>query len=72
MPAARWAWRRSSPTGTSGCRRVVDGQTDAMKGSYLGPEFSTQEIEAFLKEAGAPAERLDGGMPVGARGAGAG
>jgi carbamoyltransferase len=43
-----------------GLPRVVDGHTDAMKGSYLGPEFSAKEIEAFLKEAGAPAERLDG------------
>jgi carbamoyltransferase len=40
--------------------RTGDGKTDAMKGSYLGPEFSAQEIEAFLKETGAPAERLDG------------
>ena len=42
-----------------GLPRVVDGKTDAMKGSYLGPEFSAQEIEAFLKETGAPAERLE-------------
>ena len=55
-----------------GLPRVVDGKTDAMKGSYLGPEFSAREIEAFLKETGAPAERLDGCVPVGAGGAGAG
>ena len=42
-----------------GLPRVVDGKTDAMKGSYLGPEFSAKEIEAFLKETGAPAERLE-------------
>ena len=42
-----------------GLPRVVDGKTDAMKGSYLGPEFSAKEIEAFLKQTGAPAERLE-------------
>ena len=31
---------------------------DAMKGSYLGPVFSDDEIEAFLREAGAVYERL--------------
>ena len=35
-----------------------------MKGSYLGPEFSPDEIEAFLKATGAPAERLDGSAPA--------
>lgn len=28
--------------------RVVDGKTDAMQGSYLGPKFSEQEIRAYL------------------------
>jgi carbamoyltransferase len=40
--------------------RLADGKTDAMKGSYLGPAFTTQEIEAFLASANAPAEKLDG------------
>ena len=40
--------------------RVANGQTDAMRGSYLGPAFTPQEIEAFLKAAGAPAEKLEG------------
>jgi carbamoyltransferase len=31
---------------------------DAMKGSYLGPAFSDDEIEAFLRSAGAVSERL--------------
>jgi carbamoyltransferase len=31
---------------------------DAMKGSYLGPAFSDDEIEAFLREIGAVYERL--------------
>ena len=32
---------------------------DAMKGSYLGPEFSAASIEGFLKAAGAAYERLE-------------
>jgi carbamoyltransferase len=43
-----------------GMPRVADGAKDAMSGSYLGPEFSPAEIERFLKETGAPAQRLDG------------
>ncbi len=31
---------------------------DRQKASYLGPEFSNDEIEAFLKKAGAPYRRL--------------
>ncbi|MCC4241325.1 carbamoyltransferase family protein [Thalassospira povalilytica] len=38
-------------------REIVDGQ-DAMSGSYLGPEFSTEEIEARLTSAGAVFETL--------------
>lgn len=32
---------------------------DAMSGSYLGPQFSPEEIEEFLKKQGAAYERLD-------------
>ena len=39
-------------------RTVVPGR-DAMKGALLGPEFSDDEIEAFLKSQGAPYQRLD-------------
>ena len=39
--------------------RVVVPGKDAMKGSYLGPDFSPEEIEAFLKSAGAKYKRLD-------------
>jgi carbamoyltransferase len=39
--------------------RSANGQTDAMKGSYLGPAFSAQDIAAFLKTAGAPADKLE-------------
>src|SRR5256885_103967 len=39
-------------------RTVAPGQ-DAMKGAYLGPEFSPQEIEAYLGSQGASYERLE-------------
>jgi carbamoyltransferase len=32
---------------------------DSMKGSYLGPEFSADEIEAYLKSVGASYRKLD-------------
>jgi carbamoyltransferase len=41
-----------------GHERRPRSDSDAMKGSYLGPEFSDADIEAFLKEAGAVYERL--------------
>jgi carbamoyltransferase len=34
--------------------RSVSGSGDAMKGSYLGPSFSDEEIQAFLNQLGAP------------------
>ncbi|HET9947377.1 MAG TPA: carbamoyltransferase [Longimicrobiales bacterium] len=40
--------------------RTADGVRDGQKGSYLGPEFSPEEIEAFLKSCGAVYERVDG------------
>jgi carbamoyltransferase len=39
-------------------RRVVRGR-DSMKGAYLGPAYSPEEIEGFLKAQGATYERLD-------------
>ncbi len=39
--------------------RTVTPGRDAMKGAYLGPQFSPEEIEAFLESRGAPRERLD-------------
>ncbi len=39
-------------------RSVVRGK-DSMAGAYLGPEFSEQEIETFLKGENAPYERLE-------------
>jgi carbamoyltransferase len=39
-------------------RRTTGGR-DAMRGSYLGPAFTPEEIETWLKQQGATYERLD-------------
>jgi carbamoyltransferase len=39
--------------------RSLNGASDAMRGAYLGPAFSNDEIEAFLKGREAPYVRLD-------------
>jgi carbamoyltransferase len=39
--------------------RAVDGRRDGMKGSYLGPEFGDDEIEAYLRTNGYAYERID-------------
>ncbi len=39
-------------------RKVTPGK-DSMKGAYLGPSFTPDEIETFLKQQGAAYERLD-------------
>ncbi|MEX0828745.1 MAG: carbamoyltransferase [Nitrospirales bacterium] len=41
--------------------RHCNGTQDAMRGSYLGPSYSNDEIEALLKKLGAPYKRLDDG-----------
>ncbi|MFA7254770.1 MAG: carbamoyltransferase [Candidatus Omnitrophota bacterium] len=38
--------------------RTPNGKTDSMRGSYLGPEFSAAEVEAFLSKNEIPFERL--------------
>ena len=38
--------------------RTADNKQDQLKGSYLGPEFKKEEIEAFLKEARIPYKEL--------------
>jgi carbamoyltransferase len=40
-------------------REVCQGHSDAMKGAYLGPSFSSDEIEEFLKTSGAKYRRVD-------------
>jgi len=39
--------------------RTTNGESDAMRGSYLGPAFSNDEIERRLHNLGARYERLD-------------
>jgi carbamoyltransferase len=39
--------------------RLVDGRRDAMKGAFLGPAFSNEQIERFLQEIGAPYKRFN-------------
>ena len=38
--------------------RIITSERDAMKGAYLGPEFTDKEIEAELKACGAKFKRL--------------
>jgi carbamoyltransferase len=47
-----WHRHRNQP-------RAVTPGCDTMKGAYLGPEFSPEEITGFLASVGAPAERLE-------------
>jgi carbamoyltransferase len=42
--------------------RTVNSGKDGMKGAYLGPSFSEDEIERFLTSAGAVYERLERGV----------
>lgn len=46
-------------TYSKGAKRPVAGGLDGMKGSYLGPEYSQQDIENRLSEAGARFKVLD-------------
>ncbi|MGQ0714521.1 MAG: carbamoyltransferase family protein [Gemmatimonadaceae bacterium] len=39
--------------------RNPDAERDSMAGAYLGPEYSPEEIEAYLREQGASYVRLD-------------
>jgi len=39
--------------------RSINGTKDAMRGAYLGPEFSPENIERYLTAQGARFERLD-------------
>jgi carbamoyltransferase len=53
MGAALTAWHKleNQP-------RNVNGLTDAMNGSFLGPSYSNEEIEQFLQQKDAPYARL--------------
>jgi carbamoyltransferase len=50
------AWHR-----LEGRARQTNGHADGMRGSLLGPSFSNDEIERFLKKQEAPYARLDDG-----------
>lgn len=52
--AALTAWY-----GLEGKPRNVDGSADAMRGGYLGPSFTNEEIEDFLRKKEAPYQRMD-------------
>jgi carbamoyltransferase len=53
LGVAQLIWHRHA-----GQPRHLSGR-DSMKGSYLGPEFTDDDIEAFLISVGAPYVRLD-------------
>ena len=53
MGAALAAWHRHEQQ-----PRVLNGCGDQMRGSFLGPSFSNEEIEAFLQKGAVPYERL--------------
>src|SRR5262249_19955402 len=40
-------------------KTVCHGGSDGMKGAYLGPEFSSDEIQQFLDKTGAAYQRLE-------------
>ena len=52
--AALTAWHK-----LEGKPRSVDGVSDAMKGSFLGPSYTNEEIEQFLRQKAAPYKRLN-------------
>ena len=52
--AALTAWHK-----LEGKDRTLDGLTDAMQGSLLGPSYTNEEIEEFLKAKDAPHVRLN-------------
>jgi carbamoyltransferase len=56
LGVAQLIWHRQC-----GQPRHVDGGTDQMRGAYLGPEFTAQEIEDFLRSQGAACERVERG-----------
>ena len=44
--------------------RQANGKTDKMRGSFLGPAFTKEEIEEFLKKREAPYVRLSDGVLI--------
>jgi carbamoyltransferase len=54
LGAALFAWHRYL-----GRERNADGRHDRQEGSYLGPEYSDEIIESYLKKQNIPYRRLD-------------
>ncbi len=54
LGAALYAWYR-----VLGNKRKVDGRRDAMKGGFLGPGFTRDQVKAFLDLNGLPYEEMD-------------
>ena len=54
LGAALFAWYQYK-----GNSRQAPGDHDMQRGTYLGPEFSPEEIEAFLKDIDVPYTRLE-------------
>jgi carbamoyltransferase len=54
LGVAQLAWHRYMKQ-----PRTVTPGKDSMRGSYLGPEFSTDEIAGYIQRQGAVAERLE-------------
>jgi len=59
LGAALFAWHQYMDK-----PRSPDGERDSQRGSYLGPAFSSDEIEAWLKKQGYPYHRQDSGTVI--------
>ena len=57
LGAALFAWHHSGGQRQFG--EAGDQGRDGMSGAYLGPAWSDEEVEQFLREQGLPYERLD-------------
>ena len=53
LGAALFVWHQ-----LAGKPRRADGKADGMRGAFLGPSYSDDEVEAFLRSQGAVYERL--------------
>jgi carbamoyltransferase len=57
--AALAVWHQYLGNERSVARRAPSDRLDAQKGSYLGPEFSRSEVEAYLRSRSAPYRTLE-------------
>jgi carbamoyltransferase len=54
LGAALFVWNQ-----VLGNHRIIDSDDDSLSGSYLGPAYSAEEIEAWLNQEHIPHERLE-------------